>query len=198
MLIDLLTSRCRSTQVKLYTGLIASTNLWPQEMFTFSEMLALVQSESSFGAYVCHRRPAGLHSDQRSCFRNLERFTVHFKPGILISKLLIFIISKNLRTIRKLIAYENFQDYSSFTSFLFFFYFLQPYFSLLCLPSSFKRKLLNPLWGHCQEYKIEKKQSYKSVFIRKKKRFCLFADRSQRPLFSLMMHSSSLWRLRLL
>ena len=30
-------------------------------------MLALVQSESSFGAYVCHRRPAGLHSDQRSC-----------------------------------------------------------------------------------------------------------------------------------
>ena len=37
-------------------------------MFTFSEMLALVQSESSFGAYVCHRRPAGLYSDQRSCF----------------------------------------------------------------------------------------------------------------------------------
>ena len=68
MLIDLLTSRRRSTQVKLYTGLIASIDLWPQEMFTFSEMLALVQSESSFGAYVCHRRPAGLHSDQRSCY----------------------------------------------------------------------------------------------------------------------------------
>ena len=64
---SILTSRCRSTQVKLYTGLIASIDLWPQEMFTFSEMLALVQSESSFGAYVCHRRPAGLHSDQRSC-----------------------------------------------------------------------------------------------------------------------------------
>ena len=60
MLIDLLTSRCRSTQVKLYTGLIASIDLWPQEMFTFSEMLALVQSESSFGAFVFHRRPAGL------------------------------------------------------------------------------------------------------------------------------------------
>ena len=44
----------RSTQVK-----IASTDLWPQEMFTFSEMLALVESESSFGAYVCHRRPGG-------------------------------------------------------------------------------------------------------------------------------------------
>ena len=29
-------------------------------MFTFSEMLALVESESSFGAYVCHRRPGGL------------------------------------------------------------------------------------------------------------------------------------------
>ena len=56
MLIDLLTSTmsCRSTQVK-----IASTDLWPQEMFTFSEMLALVESESSFGVYVCHRRPGG-------------------------------------------------------------------------------------------------------------------------------------------
>ena len=47
-------STCRSTQVK-----IASTDLWPQGMFTFSEMLALVESESSFGAYVCHRRPGG-------------------------------------------------------------------------------------------------------------------------------------------
>ena len=28
-------------------------------MFTFSEMLALVESESSLGAYVCHRRPGG-------------------------------------------------------------------------------------------------------------------------------------------
>ena len=54
MLIDLLTSTCRSTQVK-----IASTDLGPQEMFTFSEMLALVEPESSFGAYVCHRRPGG-------------------------------------------------------------------------------------------------------------------------------------------
>ena len=50
---------CRSTQVKIYTGLIASTDLWPQEMFTFLEMLALVELESSFGAYVCHRIPAG-------------------------------------------------------------------------------------------------------------------------------------------
>ena len=31
-------------------------------MFTFSEMLALVQSESSFGAFVFHRRPAGLQA----------------------------------------------------------------------------------------------------------------------------------------
>ena len=54
ILIDLLTSTSRSTQVK-----IASTDLWPQGMFTFSEMLALVGSESSFGAYVCHRRPGG-------------------------------------------------------------------------------------------------------------------------------------------
>ena len=54
MLIDLLTSTCRSTQVKS-----ASTDLWPQGMFTFSEMLALVESESSFDAYVCHRRPGG-------------------------------------------------------------------------------------------------------------------------------------------
>ena len=28
-------------------------------MFTFLEMLALVESESSFGAYVCHRKPGG-------------------------------------------------------------------------------------------------------------------------------------------
>ena len=54
MLIDLFTSTCRSTQVK-----ITSTDLWPQGMFTFSEMLALVESESSFGAYVCHRWPGG-------------------------------------------------------------------------------------------------------------------------------------------
>ena len=56
MLIDLLTSimSCWSTQVK-----IASTDLWPQEMFTFSEMFALVDSESSFGAYICHRKPGG-------------------------------------------------------------------------------------------------------------------------------------------
>ena len=69
MLIDLLTSRCRSTQVKLYTLLIASIDLSPQEMFTFSEMLALVQSESSFSAFVFHRRPAGLQatSDLVAC-----------------------------------------------------------------------------------------------------------------------------------
>ena len=56
MLIDVLpsTMSCRSTQVK-----IASTDLWPQEMFTFSEMLALVESKSSFGAYVCQGRPGG-------------------------------------------------------------------------------------------------------------------------------------------
>ena len=56
MLIDLLTSTMsfRSTQAK-----IASTDLWPQEMFTLSKMLALVESESSFGAYVGHRRPGG-------------------------------------------------------------------------------------------------------------------------------------------
>ena len=44
---------------------IASTDLWPQEMFTFLEMLAMVVSESSFGAYVCHRRPAGPHCHRR-------------------------------------------------------------------------------------------------------------------------------------
>ena len=87
MLIDLLTSRCRSTQVKLYTGLIASIDLWPQEMFTFSEMLALalVQSdhESSFGAHVCHRRPAGLHGDQRSCvlLHAVVANSVHVQAG---------------------------------------------------------------------------------------------------------------------
>ena len=45
---------------------------WPltSEMFTFLDMLtqlAIVVSESSFGAYVCIRRPAGLHRDELSC-----------------------------------------------------------------------------------------------------------------------------------
>ena len=35
-------------------------------------------------------------------FHNWERFTVHFNPGKLLGKLLIFIYSKNLRTIRTL------------------------------------------------------------------------------------------------
>ena len=55
-------------------------------------------------------------------FITWERFTVHFNPGTLNSKLLIFINSKNLRTIRKLIAYENFQDYSTHEEPLFFGY----------------------------------------------------------------------------
>ena len=44
-------------------------------MFTFLEMLALVESESSFGAFVCHRRPAGFHGDQPSCFSNWSGIT---------------------------------------------------------------------------------------------------------------------------
>ena len=35
-------------------------------MFTFLEMLAMVISESSFGDYVCHRRPVVLHRNERS------------------------------------------------------------------------------------------------------------------------------------
>ena len=50
---------CRSTQVKIYTGLIAWNDLLPQEKFTFFGILALVVSESSFGAYICHSRTAG-------------------------------------------------------------------------------------------------------------------------------------------
>ena len=33
-------------------------------MFAFLGMRAMVLSESSAGAYVCHRRPVGLHRDQ--------------------------------------------------------------------------------------------------------------------------------------
>ena len=50
--------------------MIASTDLWPPEMFTFFEMLAMVVSESSFGACVCHGRPVGLHRHQRACHRS--------------------------------------------------------------------------------------------------------------------------------
>ena len=47
--------------VNIYKSLIESTDLWPQQMFTFLEMLAMIVSERSFGAFVCRRRPAGLH-----------------------------------------------------------------------------------------------------------------------------------------
>ena len=52
--------------------LIASTDLLPQERFTFLEMLAMVMSESSFGGYVCQRRTVGLHRDDRLCFSLLN------------------------------------------------------------------------------------------------------------------------------
>ena len=38
---------------------------------------------------------------------------MHFNPGNLNSNLLIFLSSKNLRTIRKMFAYKNFQEYST-------------------------------------------------------------------------------------
>ena len=81
MLIDLLTGTmsCTSTQVK-----IASTDLWPQGMFTFSEMLALVESESSFGAYVCHRRPGGstATSDLVKKWRSKESWATRTFEGV--------------------------------------------------------------------------------------------------------------------
>ena len=62
MLIDLL-STCKSTQVKS-----AWTDLWPQEMFTFSEMLALLRVGKQFRCLrLSYRRPWGLHGDQPSC-----------------------------------------------------------------------------------------------------------------------------------
>ena len=65
-------------------------------MFTFSEMLALVQSESSFGAFVFHRRPAGLQatSDLTEIY-SVRKFA-------------------NAR-VRNFYAYEIFCDYSKFT-----------------------------------------------------------------------------------
>ena len=53
------------------------TSVWSYQLTSdlrdvyFLEMhtcLAMVVSESSFGVYVCLRRPAGLHRNQRSCF----------------------------------------------------------------------------------------------------------------------------------
>ena len=85
MLIDVLT---RSTQVK-----IASTDLWPQEMFTFLEMLALVESESSFGAYVCHGRPGG--STPTSDLVSLAG-TVLPRPSVLVSSSISFFSSPRL------------------------------------------------------------------------------------------------------
>ena len=48
--------------MKIYTRLIASTDLWPQEMFTFWKCLQMVVSETSVDACVCHGRPAGLRA----------------------------------------------------------------------------------------------------------------------------------------
>ena len=60
---------------------IASTDLWPQnlEMFAFLEMLAMVVSESSYGAFVYHRRSVGLHRHQRSCCTSFS--TCRFRRG---------------------------------------------------------------------------------------------------------------------
>ena len=52
--------------MKMYTGLVASTDLLPQEMFTFfgnaHKWSSLKESESSFHACGCHGRPPGLHA----------------------------------------------------------------------------------------------------------------------------------------
>ena len=48
-------------------------------MFTFLEMLAMVVSESSFGAFVYHRRPVRLHRHQRFCRHPVHKSTV--QPG---------------------------------------------------------------------------------------------------------------------
>ena len=46
--------------------MITSTDLWPKRCFLFLKCLQCrVVSESSFSAYVCHRRHVGLHRHQR-------------------------------------------------------------------------------------------------------------------------------------
>ena len=51
-----------------------STWVWSHQLTSdlrdvhFLEMLTMVVSENSFGAYVCPRRPVGLHRDSGSCF----------------------------------------------------------------------------------------------------------------------------------
>ena len=56
--------------------------------------------------------------------------------------------------------------------------------------------LFNPLWGHCQEYKIEKKQSYKSVFYQKKEALLLITTLPCLKVFVSLItknKSKSLW-----
>ena len=48
----------------LLLGSVQAGGLSPQEMFTFLEKLAMIVSENSFGADVCHRRHAGLYRHQ--------------------------------------------------------------------------------------------------------------------------------------
>ena len=45
--------RCRSARSRAVRGLIASTDLWPQEMFTFLEMHAMVKRARSVRAWTC-------------------------------------------------------------------------------------------------------------------------------------------------
>ena len=52
------------------------------EMFTFLEMLAVVTSENSFGAFVCARRPAGLHRNSSSCWPQVILMPSRFMPEV--------------------------------------------------------------------------------------------------------------------
>ena len=64
-------------------------------MFTFLEMLVMVVSESSFGAYVYHRRPVGLDCHQRLL---LPTVILQFFGVVLFS---VFSVVKDFSEIKK-------------------------------------------------------------------------------------------------
>ena len=75
-------------------------------MFTFSEKLALVESESSFGAYVCHRRPGGSKRLAILSYINGATYTEmsllkQYVAGERVDLLEVFICSKTVSMISK-------------------------------------------------------------------------------------------------
>ena len=73
--------------------------------------LAMVVSESSFGVYVCLRRPAGLHRNQRSCHCALVEEETRLPYCYYYLRVLYFANFCDLEKIAKLSTRKNFYQH---------------------------------------------------------------------------------------